>query len=63
MLEVNFTKNFEIEKILLENILKILEQFWISCKVTEKILKSYFREILQKFSKNLKNLQIQKMLK
>ncbi len=28
-----------MEKILFENVLQILEQFWISVKVTKKILK------------------------
>ncbi len=52
-----------MEKILFENILKILEQFWVSYKVTKKFLQECgcnIREILQKF---LENFQIQKMLK
>ncbi len=40
-------------------ILKILEQFWISCKVTKKILKGRgcnLRETLQKFSENFEKI-------
>ncbi len=49
-----------MKKILFVNILKILEQFWISCKVSKKILKGRgcdFKETLQKFS-NTKNVEI-----
>ncbi len=50
---------WKMEKILFENILKILEQFWISCKITKKILKGRgcnFRKILQKFSENFEKI-------
>ncbi len=48
-----------MEKILFENILKILEQFWISFKATKKILKQRgcsFRENLQKFLENFEKI-------
>ncbi len=48
-----------MEKILFENILKILGQFWISCKVTKNILKERgcnFKETLQKFSENFEKI-------
>ncbi len=51
-----YKKFWEMEKILFENILKILEEFWIHCEVTKKILKvceCNFRETLQKFSERL----------
>ncbi len=48
-----------MEKILFENILKILDQYWISCKVTKKKLKGCgcdFRETLQTFSENFEKI-------
>ncbi len=48
-----------MEKILFENILKIVEQFWISCKITKKILKGFgcnFRKTLQTFSENFERI-------
>ncbi len=54
-----FTKILRDGENLFENISKILEQFWISCKVTKKILKRpgcNFRETLQTFSENFEKI-------
>ncbi len=51
-----------MKKILFENVLKILVQFWINCKVKKKFKRTWiFRETAKKFSENFKKkFQIQK---
>ncbi len=48
-----------MEKILFENIFKILKQYWMSCKEIKKFLKGRgcnFRETLQKFPQNFEKM-------